>query len=430
MTVSAIETLGELYRQGNLVPFIGAGLSSPFKIPTWEELIRELTNKNIEEPIKPTIELYLKRKDYWQAVELLMDIGHLDEMDIQQGIVNLINERQIKPEKDELHNYCDLGKMNFNNYLTTNYDHWIYEYLSDKTYIPQVLSKVDISTQRIIHGQNQRVWHLHGNISDPGTIVLSRNKYNELYTSKRYEKLLSLFTATCTLMFIGFSFDDQYIRQLIKDHKSYFKGNHYILLDRPSDQVVHELKMEYGLNVIAYDTTKSNHVSEIRRILNEIEQTATKSNPSIKNPPSSMLIDSIPDTKAKKKVENNLFCKKIKIEDINDYTLERSKEYFIYADQYIRKLRKNCFNKNIVKTILSICYMKFRDVEKDDFLKYADSQRFIDRVHEELGIMEYDDAVKNSLKNARVPYYFENKGFIHTMADDLKYDVWWGFKRF
>lgn len=276
MSANDIKKLRELYQKRLLVPFIGAGLSAPFKIPTWERLIRGLSDEKLPDDIKPTVDRYLKKKDYWKAVDLVMDMAPLDEMNVQQFVVDMIIQNQGKPKSDELHNYSDLGQMNFNNYLTTNYDNWIYEYLSDNRMLPKILSKVDMSSQQMIHSENKRVWHLHGNISDPGTIVLSKGKYNELYTSEKYNRLLSLFTATCTLLFMGFSFDDQYIRELIKDHKEYFKGTHYILLDRPEEKVIQELKKDYGLCVMGYDTTKSDHVKEIRKFLDAIQQTSKK----------------------------------------------------------------------------------------------------------------------------------------------------------
>lgn len=40
-----LEQLKEAYHENKLVPFIGAGLSVPFNIPTWEDLIRDITDE-------------------------------------------------------------------------------------------------------------------------------------------------------------------------------------------------------------------------------------------------------------------------------------------------------------------------------------------------------------------------------------------------
>ncbi|QWH42846.1 hypothetical protein [Bacillus mycoides] len=53
----SLEQLKEAYHENKIVPFIGAGISVPFNIPTWGDLIRDIT----DEYAKGKIETMLRR---------------------------------------------------------------------------------------------------------------------------------------------------------------------------------------------------------------------------------------------------------------------------------------------------------------------------------------------------------------------------------
>ncbi|MFP7736750.1 hypothetical protein ACLHDF_25815 [Priestia aryabhattai] len=108
-----LESLQKDYREGKIVPFIGSGLSVPFKVPTWGDLIRSLTEKHAVgelEFVKHAVELDLKRYDYWGAIDALKKYTLIEEEDIQEGITDLIQQKQIKLVDNAQHNYSDLAK--------------------------------------------------------------------------------------------------------------------------------------------------------------------------------------------------------------------------------------------------------------------------------------------------------------------------------
>ncbi|MBJ6361098.1 SIR2 family protein [Paenibacillus sp. GCM10012307] len=424
MTDHNIKHLRNIYSQGRLVPFIGAGLSIPFKIPSWSDLINELS-ANVPAQLLPAIEFELSTKNYWNAVDLLMRYGRYDERQIQEGIVRLVQGKQVRCPNDDEHNYSDIGRLDFQRILTTNYDQWLYEYLKGERLFPQILSQSSVSSHELVLDVSpKRIWHLHGNISDTGSLVLTRNKYNQVYSEEKYKRLFSLLSGSCVLLFMGFSFDDEYIRQLIQDYNDTFQARHFILLDRPSEEIITDLKVKYRLEVIAYDSTKSSHVQEIRKILNEISSS---------EPPSLLSIDEDeffvepPDPEIKEDLNKNLFCKKIKLEKIDNETYEQSKDFFFFADRYIRKLRKKRFDERVIMTILTVCAMKYSDVKKISYGSHFDSQLFIDEIHKQFGCLEYGRLTK--VIQECLPYDFENKGLIHVLADDWEKEIWWGDNR-
>ncbi|TDX43546.1 SIR2 family protein [Orenia marismortui] len=422
-----LKKLRELYYSNQLVPFIGAGFSVPFNVPSWGNLIKEISSNYVNKELQPAINRLLDDFEYWEAVDLVLKFSNLMEEELQDEIVSLIRDNQQKLEDSKKHNYYDIGTMNFPLYITTNYDHLLQDYIDDKTYTPQILSKIEINTQHLLnHSEGKKILHLHGNISDPYTIVITKSKYNELYDNNKYKQLFSLFSATKTFLFLGFSFEDQFIRQLIKDHRDLFRGKHYILLDNPDPKQIKNLKEDYGLKVISYDSTETSHVVEIRKILKEIKK---KGNIEIElNQSEDRLIDTPYTKKDKERLEENLFCEKIKLEEIDKITLELAKIYFFRADEYIHKLKKYNLGKEVINHILEMVLIKHMELFKKVYKEHGDSQKFIDTVHDVLKDIDYG-RIEEDLRRSIYPHDFENIGLVHILADDKEQEIWWGKKR-
>lgn len=422
-----LKKLRELYHSGQLVPFIGAGFSVPFNVPSWEDLIKEISSNHVDEELQPSINHLLDNFRYWKAVDLVLEFGSLMEQELQEEIVSLIRDNQQKLDDRDKHNYYDIGTMKFPLYITTNYDHLLQNYIDDNTFMPQILNKIEINSQQLLnYSKGKRILHLHGNISDPHTIVITKSKYTELYNNNKYERLFSLFSATKTFLFLGFSFEDQFIKQLIKDHREVFSGKHYILLNNPDSKKIKMFQEDYGLKVISYDATETSHVVEIRKILISIKKKVKNKSNSNNSP--DKLINKSYTKKEKEKLENNLFCEKIKLEGIDKETLELAKIYFFRADEYIHKLKKYNFGKEVIKNILEIILIKHMKLFKKVYKKYGNSQEFIDTVHEVLEDIDYG-RIEEFLEESIYPYEFENIGFVHVLADDKEKDIWWGKKR-
>lgn len=266
-----IQELAELYEQSRIVPFIGAGLSMPFNIPSWNSIIKELMKK-VGEEYHPAINFELKQHNYWEAVDLLMRFGNLIEYDVQQEICAIIQSSIHRDISIETHNYADLGRLAFKTFVTTNYDGLLYEFLEGNSHLPVNLADVQINSQKLINNTDfKRIWCLHGQLSNPGSIVLTRKKYDLLYRNNNYIELFSLLKASNTFLFLGFSFDDQYLKKLINVNKDIFNNVHYIVLNKPTIQNIKHLREHYNLKVIPIEVNENiDYASEIREILKQI----------------------------------------------------------------------------------------------------------------------------------------------------------------
>jgi hypothetical protein len=428
-----LEQLKDDYINGRIVPFIGAGLSVPFKVPTWKMLIENITEKYAVGKrifIKGAVEMHLESNDYWGAIGALKQYAFLTDQDIQTEIVKLIKEKQISLENNNSHNYSDLGNMDFKLYLTTNYENLLHEYVKCDA-LPILLKQIDFSTQGIF--DEKRIFHLHGFTSNPGSIVISKESYLELYNDNKYEKLLSVVTSSKKLLFMGFSFDDQFVSTLLKDHKKYFKGTHYIILNNPTDEKIRELRNEYGLITIEYQAEDSSHTEEIRKILNYIAEpksVAEKKNEPITGDKESQqtVLVGAGISNMNQSLENNLFYKKLSLESIDSAMIKLSSLFYIAAEIYIRELRKSGMSLEIIDAILGKIFIKYNERYADTYEKYGDSRQFLEVVHnslEEIDFGRYAESFKDSYKSDGN----ENRGLIHVLAEDEKKGVWWGEKR-
>ncbi|MGA4722225.1 SIR2 family NAD-dependent protein deacylase [Fictibacillus nanhaiensis] len=423
-----LEDLRKDYHNGMLVPFIGSGLSIPFKVPSWGGMIRSLTEKYADQDfIKQLVEVDLSRHDYWKAIDNLKEYTVIQEEDIQEEVVRLIQQKQIKLQDDLLHNYNDLNNMNFNFYLTTNYENLLHQYLNFDIQ-PISLSEIQFNTQEMFN--QKRVCQLHGTISNAGTIILSRESYEKLYSSKKYDDLLRLITGTKKLMFIGFSFDDQFIKTLIKQHKESYRGEHYILLDNPSPEKIKELRREYRLIAIPYNTENSSHPNEIRKLLQEISKpifNGIEEKFDGSDQAKSSVVIGAGLSSFEKNLEENLFYKKMKLEKINPMLIELSSDFYIAADEYIREMNKLGMPLDVIDIILGQVFLEYKERYIDTFSKHGNSEEFLNVVHRSLENIEYGrykELLKNNITNK-----YENKGFVHILADDEEKGIWWGEER-
>lgn len=215
-----IDELRKIYKQGNIVPFMGAGLSLPYSVPDWGNLIKECAlQMGIEDiggtSFLPMLNYDLDRHDYWGAVRIIKKYLNRTEEDIQQFIVKKISGCIPSKLEGIKNNYEDLVKYDFNIYFTTNYDHIVQKYINTN-FVPVNLKDVKMNIQDLMNDVKvNRIFHLHGHISDSNSIVISKEKYKELYDNDVYKSLFSVFSGVKTFLFLGFSFNDVFIQNII-----------------------------------------------------------------------------------------------------------------------------------------------------------------------------------------------------------------------
>jgi hypothetical protein len=180
-------------------------------------------------------------------------------------------------ESNSLSNAGKVWRLGSQLLITTNYDKVLDWSCPDN--MREDIQHRDIEAA---HGQSKAltkpvthptVWHLHGRIANVDKLILAPNGYKALYGGDAEEQkykaaLISLrmFLATRTLLFIGFSFDDEDFYQQLKHMNDIFDGNtpkHYVLVRKDQEQKIKDLKLP--LHPVTYD----NH-EDLPQLLEEL----------------------------------------------------------------------------------------------------------------------------------------------------------------
>ncbi|NRG35096.1 SIR2 family protein, partial [Niallia circulans] len=231
----------------NLVLFIGSGLSRNFGFPNWKELVMGLLN-----------DLSFHDKKY-ESLKGVLDTGIFTEIAILDKIIEMnpnnkkkvyeFLESTINKDIQEL----DLSLLSILNQLstkiiTTNYDKLLE--ISNQTY--KKLTYNDTFHLSKLNEYNEFIFKLHGDIGTPESCILFTSDYEELYETKHaaIERLKSQI-ADKTILFIGFSFNDIYVKETFAYINEVYKSlnrTHYIIT---TDDINYT---EYGLESIKLES--------------------------------------------------------------------------------------------------------------------------------------------------------------------------------
>ena len=105
---------------------------------------------------------------------------------------------------------------------------------------------------------------LHGEISRPESIVLSRDSYQKLYNTDSFKSEFEHMRTHFTFLFMGFSFEDKYIRKLFDKILHHYQAQHFILFDKSeadkNAEKIERIKTQYGIETVFYDALKKGHI--------------------------------------------------------------------------------------------------------------------------------------------------------------------------
>lgn len=215
-------------RRKRLIPFMGSGLSVPFNLPNWKEML-----KSFARYIKKGYEGFYNDKvdegDFFEALSFLKKSSFLnDDRLIQDNIVDLFEERLNLHIGKESHNYFDVIGLESDFYLTTNYDN-IFSRLQNGAVPPLMWDEIE-NMQKFLDKKQQAIVHLHGMMHKPKSMIVTKESYEELYQDDDFMRILFTFMSNKSLLFLGFSFTDIYFKDLYSKIISKISGEHFIIL--------------------------------------------------------------------------------------------------------------------------------------------------------------------------------------------------------
>jgi Sir2- and TIR-associating SLOG family/SIR2-like domain len=263
-----LRTYVKAIQDSNAAIFAGAGLSRPAGHVDWKELLREVAE-----------DLQL---DIDQEADLIaLAQYHVNEFNgrskINQILIDEFTKSVITTDNHKI-----LSQLPIDTYWTTNYDQLIESNLVtigkkvDKKMTPENLSYS-------VPGSDVKVYKMHGDSSLPHDAVLTKDDY-EGYDQKRelFSTALRGDLISKTFLFIGFSFDDPNLSQILSKIRILLNENtrtHYCFMKKVNindykykeeflyAEIKQDLKIKdlkrYGIKVLLVDNYPD--VTEILR---------------------------------------------------------------------------------------------------------------------------------------------------------------------
>lgn len=228
-----MEELISSFKQGNVILFVGAGVSRNLGLPSWEELIDKIAKELDYDP-----EIYKTLGDNYALAEYYR---------IKKGSIGSLrswmdrhwHRAEIDVSTSKVHQY--IVEANFPIIYTTNYDRWLelaFDYY--KKPCVKIASVADLTK---LKKEGTQIVKFHGDFDDDQSIVLGETSYFERL---EFETPLDIKLRSDVLgksvLFIGYGLADINLRFLFYKLAKLWKNNHngqaqpksYIFSHRPN----------------------------------------------------------------------------------------------------------------------------------------------------------------------------------------------------
>lgn len=290
------QSLQDRLRHGQVVPFVGAGVSMSVRdrisqqpaFPSWRQLLNAAADRLDKENKKADADL----------VRSLLNVNPPDFLEAasraRKGLGGVWYEF-LKEQIDVDFERIDLASLEHARriwrlgsklVITTNYDEvlrWACPHPNLQSW--DIVAPVEQAF--LLRGELKRpvIWHLHGHITNASELILSRDAYHLLYPETNpgerkghYEAALTTLQhqlAAKSLLFIGFSLDDEHIGLQLKNvHELYSgAGTHYALVREGEAERVR------NLNVGVEPITFSHFDGPLLALLKELEDVVESQKP-------------------------------------------------------------------------------------------------------------------------------------------------------
>ena len=186
-------------RNNKLVFFIGAGFSKlseteSLKIPSWEELIKEL-KKDLRMP---------EENDYLKIAQLyFLKFG---KDDYEKKVKSLF--RDLAPSKF----HKNLFNLNPHYIITTNWDNLIENTAQEKGLEYDIIRSDEELTQSQL---DKKIIKMHGDFQEPNFVFKEDDYLQYSQNFPLIENYIKGIFSTCTIVFLGYSYSDYNLKQIV-----------------------------------------------------------------------------------------------------------------------------------------------------------------------------------------------------------------------
>lgn len=230
-----MQPLVEALRNGNVILFVGAGVSMNVGLPSWKALIDHIAGMVDYDPdIFDGLGDHLTLAEYYQ-----LQTGSLGKLRSWMDVEWHSNDRRKNVEESEV--YRMIVRLPFPIIYTTNYDRYLeWAFEAQGRRFTKITNVGDL-----VHapGDAVQIIKFHGDFDDDASVVLTETSYfDRLAFESPLDIRLRSDVLGKTILFIGYSLSDINIRYLLyRLHKLWERSAHskvrpssYILLARPN----------------------------------------------------------------------------------------------------------------------------------------------------------------------------------------------------
>lgn len=284
---AVIEELREAFDSGELVLFVGGGVSAAAGLPTWRKLV-ELGCERVREQVKDElvaaeVEDLARSQRY---IEALAAAGHaLGAEEFGAFLEDALDDEGLEPPRIAL--AIAALKHKLRAVLTTNMNHLLERAFGDEWVVmPRVTDEVAWRRRIILK--------LHGTLKDPESWVFTRERFHQSTAAPAVREALTTVLARCPVLFFGFGRADDNFDDMLADVKTLSGAApppRFALL--PSSSLMpyrRRMLADMGFRLLPYDTSDGTHDKALA-----ILEHLGASRSILRGPPRSIVPPSIPD---------------------------------------------------------------------------------------------------------------------------------------
>ena len=268
------EKLSKAANNGNLVIFIGAGISKLCGFPLWNETCSMLIDRCVGKHWLSKEEGEQIRKCSDPIMKMTGCRKHMPKEAFNQFLRDVFGKDVPEECFSDYQRLKNALRALSSVIVTTNIDEIFDDLCLDKN---RFYSTEHIENLRIIKGRGRQIWHIHGSLRDITAIVFTEEQYKERYSD---EKVIAAFkrffdSNNCTVLFVGYGLGDtELLPYFVGDLKN--RKNHFFLEGHNKDNDEEFKKKckicdERGIQVLEYDLEDGGY-KQIIKILENLAE--------------------------------------------------------------------------------------------------------------------------------------------------------------
>jgi hypothetical protein len=232
--------------------FAGAGVSKRANLPIWEEYLEILAKvaENYEPMLAGMMRKRAKAGDFLEAARYYKTAS-----DIPIGIKLAELTAPFSRDKYDAPKLYSLCSLPFDLAVTTNYDLALHDAFAKTKGHSIVCAELgDPTLREAVFWKSFYVGRLHGRAEVPNSLVLDTDDYHRIDSDNDYKDLLKSLLRQRSVLFVGFSFLDPAISEILNfiESMGVFPELHHALIPTGQDALGTRLRKQ-NIEVIEYD---------------------------------------------------------------------------------------------------------------------------------------------------------------------------------